>query len=292
MSAAKQMPAAWSVGRSAPSIRFQWEEITPERARTLLNDHNPQNRTIRKMWVSRLADAHRSGRFVETHQGIAIGPDLQVFDGQHRLSMVADSGVSAWMWVAYYLTRESADAARLVIDQGAKRAMGDAIEIVHQISNGRDRVATSRAAMRIDEGNVTPSEFAVCEHVLDYRAAYDAVRRSFSSARYPAHSAAAFVWAHDVAPDRIDALCARIDARAGLTRAEAMLSSLATERVPGGTADRLFHATKLLRGIELCLWADDADIPSRIGGVERVVIVARYNARRAVISGAARGGAR
>lgn len=79
------------------------ERIGPERARELLSHNYDNNRNVRRAYVSQLAEVMRQGRYMsENGQTIVVGDDDGVlYDGQHRLMAIDESGVTLKMIVAY-----------------------------------------------------------------------------------------------------------------------------------------------------------------------------------------------
>jgi len=75
-------------------------KITPEVASELLKG-NINNRKPNKDYVSSLASIMRKGDWRSTHQGICIGKDDRLIDGQQRLMAVIESGVTVLMDVTY-----------------------------------------------------------------------------------------------------------------------------------------------------------------------------------------------
>ena len=103
-------------------------EITPDLASEFLN-RNTGNRTIRKTAVSQYVDDLRRGNWKLTHQGVAISPSGRLLDGQHRLSAIVQSGVSAQMVVALDVPEDS----YLVMDRGKPRIISDALGLDRRI---------------------------------------------------------------------------------------------------------------------------------------------------------------
>ena len=61
--------------------------ITPNEASKYLAN-NPANRKINESVVRAMAEDMKAGRWMQTHQGIAISKTGRLLDGQHRLSAV------------------------------------------------------------------------------------------------------------------------------------------------------------------------------------------------------------
>lgn len=109
-------------------MRFGVETITPERARDLLSRDFEGNRNIRQSYVKQLKAAMEDGGFVSMNgQTIVVGDaDGVLYDGQHRLSAIAESGIQQQMLVVYV---DNAAEAFKTIDNGTKRKASDFIEL-------------------------------------------------------------------------------------------------------------------------------------------------------------------
>lgn len=96
--------------------------ILPPEAESILS-RMTGNRKRRKTYVDTLAADMREGRWVDTHEPIAMSVDGNLIDGQHRLAAVVLSGVGQWFWVAVYDTHQT--AIGLPIDCGVRRNTSD-----------------------------------------------------------------------------------------------------------------------------------------------------------------------
>ena len=102
-------------------------KISPEDAAALLETNYRGNRPIRKYWVHQLADMMRKGQFISQNgQTIVIGRDDGVlYDGQHRLYAIIESGMTFTFDIALI---DNAEAAYMTIDNGTKRKASDFVE--------------------------------------------------------------------------------------------------------------------------------------------------------------------
>ena len=96
--------------------------VTPMQAMEWLK-HNENNRRIRHAVVERYAAMMAAGEWPLTHQGIALGEDGCVLDGQHRLLALKKSGVTLPMSVTFNVPT----SAYPYFDMGVKRSMEDAV---------------------------------------------------------------------------------------------------------------------------------------------------------------------
>lgn len=103
----------------------------PPEAKAIL-DRMTGNRRRRQRHVDTMAADMREGRWVDTHEPIAMSVDGNLIDGQHRLAAVVASGVGQWFWVAVYDTHET--AIGLPIDCGARRSTADLLGLNPRIA--------------------------------------------------------------------------------------------------------------------------------------------------------------
>jgi len=94
--------------------------ITPDLAQKFLASNN-ENRPIKKWWVTALSGAMRRGEWKLSHQGIAIGQDGRLLDGQHRLLAVVSCGIPVLMSVTTGVDCDSF----ISMDVGVKRTVSD-----------------------------------------------------------------------------------------------------------------------------------------------------------------------
>lgn len=102
------------------SIYQKTELITPERASELLL-MNHANRTPSKSVIEKYARDMSAGKWELTHQGILLGKNNMVIDGQHRLMAVVKSGVTVSMMV--FVNPELTSALDVPVDVGHKRGL-------------------------------------------------------------------------------------------------------------------------------------------------------------------------
>lgn len=267
------------------SIRCEITFMTPEMAVKLLGNKENRNRSVRRAVVERLTAACKAGEFVLHHQCIAVGPTGIVYDGQHRLWSIVNSGVGQWVVVAHYKTDECARAAMLVVDRQARRSLGDSLEILGMCGDkGRDRVAVVNVILLIqfggskcNETSTSSTEQNVGRLVVEYAEAHDAIRAKLGNKLSAAH-AAPFVFARDIDPKAIDELALRLTRAEGLSATEAALHRLMSGNVfgGGGGTERLAFALKILRGIEACI---DGESITKMQEQDRAKLVARMSKR-------------
>lgn len=101
-------------------MKIEQKTITPEMA-AIYMEGNVLNRKIRGAHVDFLASEMANGRWLETHQGIAIANGGRLLDGQHRLAAIIKCGIPQKMMVATGVDEGSFG----VIDYGKSRTMSD-----------------------------------------------------------------------------------------------------------------------------------------------------------------------
>lgn len=125
--------------------------ITPSMAKSML-ENNKANRPISKSDVSRYARDMKSGNWVLTHQGILVGKDGALIDGQHRLMAVVTSGVALKFSVTY--DENVSTPLELPLDTGRKRSGHVSLGVpksLSAVSNVAFRLVTSKASPTLSE---------------------------------------------------------------------------------------------------------------------------------------------
>lgn len=103
----------------APAVTRSVMLVTPALAAEWLKS-NAGNRTVDKAAVDRLAAVIRAGRWRTTHQGIAIGADGALYDGQHRLHAIVAAGRSVTVVVTTGLTPDDLAAIDSNVGKGTR----------------------------------------------------------------------------------------------------------------------------------------------------------------------------
>jgi hypothetical protein len=117
--------------------------VSPLQAKDWL-DHNTRNRNLSLRAVSSLKDDILSGRWMTTHQGIAFYADGSLADGQHRLTAIAESGVTVSLQVTFGLPLDTI----LAIDQHRMRKTHDVIKLSQKADwIGKDEIAVLRCIL-------------------------------------------------------------------------------------------------------------------------------------------------
>lgn len=120
---------------------IQVEDITPTIAQQILDKNI--NRPCGLSTVIEYAKEMTAGRWLLTHQGIAISDEGVLLDGQHRLRAIVMSGVTVKMCVF----REVPRKAQVAMDVHRKRSTADSISLDTQVKISKQQVAIIRVAI-------------------------------------------------------------------------------------------------------------------------------------------------
>lgn len=163
--------------------------MTPTLAAVIL-DRNLAMRKLREARVTFWADEIRSGRWQETHQGIALDTDGALLDGQHRLSGIVRAGAAVPVLVSVGVPRETV----AVIDTGAVRSISDILAVAGVESSAPSIGAMVRLLVMFDRHETTERRrygndqlIAVAESVggEELAVAYATARRMRAGANIP-----------------------------------------------------------------------------------------------------------
>lgn len=135
----------------------EMKAITPALAELMLARNLGNNRAVRRSKVERFVRTLKDGRWQTTHQGLLFDKTGALIDGQHRLSAIIDSGISAVMWV-FFGAEPNAFA---LIDSGTPRTQHDILRIDGHI-NTVLLAAAANLLRRIEQGSPRSGT-----HVLD-----------------------------------------------------------------------------------------------------------------------------
>jgi Sigma-70, region 4 len=221
--------------------------ITPALALALL-ERNKNNRAISEVRVEQYARDMVRGQWHLNNQGIALGADGDLYDGQHRLWAVVYANVAVEMLVVRGLSAE----ARPTIDQGRARSVGDALRIVDGVANGA-RVAAYVRALRllVSKRRLTVSHADVCAATSEYAPtiAWFAEHGPKAQPYNRAAVVGALMYAHRVAPEPVATFLAGYVGGIGLPAGSPMLAfrNYLLERSRSAREDERTVALKTLR---------------------------------------------
>jgi len=104
-------------------MELQVVTMTPDWAHELIEKHNVNNRKVRRDVVQAYVHAIKSGQYKLTHQGVAIGTNGVLLDGQHRLLAIVESGIQ----VPIVMATECDPSIYDVLDTGCTRKSVDVL---------------------------------------------------------------------------------------------------------------------------------------------------------------------
>lgn len=143
-----RMPEVTPLGfTSASGAHYSVERVTPETAESWLA-RNTANRRLRRAAAEKFARDMVNGDWIEDGNGICFAEDGTLINGQHRLTAVAMSGISAWMLIVRNLPMAAQDA----MDDGAKRTAGDTFGF-HSIEAANTAAAITRRVLMWQNGS-------------------------------------------------------------------------------------------------------------------------------------------
>jgi hypothetical protein len=97
--------------------------LAPETGRRVMSFHNVNNRPIRPRKVKSLKEQHAAEKFVYNGETITFGTDGNVLNGQHRLTMLAESDTPIEVLLVFGVPVDVFAS----IDTGAPRSAGDVL---------------------------------------------------------------------------------------------------------------------------------------------------------------------
>lgn len=106
-------------------VTFERTVITPEQAMVILENHNPNNRTIARNTVEAYAREMRAGRWGLSNDAMAFDVDGNLLNGQHRLTACILADVPIPVAIMRNVPREDQDR----MDLGRPRHIADILHM-------------------------------------------------------------------------------------------------------------------------------------------------------------------
>lgn len=101
------------------SERVRYVDLTPELAKTLLDQSHPNQRPVSQSWVQQLSNAIRDGDFIASQQTLQIDENGKFFNGQHTCWAVLETNQT----VFHIKLEENCNANSFVVaDSGHNRS--------------------------------------------------------------------------------------------------------------------------------------------------------------------------
>ena len=243
--------------RKENTLQIKIETIGPAKAEKYLEqaeEAGVRNRSVSQARVEMFAAAMKNGEWRTTHQGIAFDENGKLIDGQHRLWAIVTSDQDIKMVV----TRGIPIADMPVVDRGRVRSLGDILHI-DGVEKGSRKAAIARilgAFLKgsgdndVRNGRLLDSEIRsivkTYEHDLSWFMTLES-RGPFASAPL----AACFVYAHSIAPSKVESLAESFLTGVGLNIGDPMHSM--RKHLIANTADsylrRFSMRMALMRGM-------------------------------------------
>jgi len=220
--------------------------MTPGLALALL-ELNVNNRHLHPDRVDMFAEDMRSGDWHANNQGIGIGRDKVLYDGQHRLWAVVKSGCTVPMLVSTGL----AEHARPTIDQGRPRTVGNALQMFDGQPQGASVAAWLRAIHTLETKRHAPLSHAVLRRAMfryEKSIGWFLLHGPKKSYRRSA-VIGALVYAHAAAPDQVEGFALRYMTGVNLVEGSPVLAlrNYVTEHASRGMDSSRAVALKTLR---------------------------------------------
>jgi hypothetical protein len=200
---------------------IQWP-VTPALAEALLAN-NPSNRAPSLDVVTQYARDLTQGNWPVSHQGIALGPELELGDGAHRCLAIVKSGVTATMLVTRYHERADYEIARRTWDSGRRRSKANVLELAGLVPKGQGKyTAALLEAVTYVDGRYPghPTNDDLVAMYQQFKPSIDAVAK-LNPHEFLAPTRAAFVIAHRKAALQIDDAIMFVANKAGVLHGSA-----------------------------------------------------------------------
>lgn len=164
-------------------------DVSPELAATWLS-RNPNNRNLRKGVVDSYARDMEAGRWRLNGETVKFSAAGNLYDGQHRLNAVVQSGTTVPMVVI----RGLGDDVMPTVDAGAKRSYSDALKLSGEENTSTLAAVARRAVMwergsKTNTGALRPTPLEMDDFIArnpEIRASADLASRLASRERLPA----------------------------------------------------------------------------------------------------------
>lgn len=154
--------------------------IGPDLATEMLAKNHPQNRVISGATLRKYIAQHEAGTFKYTPAPLIISGAGFLGDGQHRCSMVAQTGSPILADVVQMFNDDDFETARKVVDTGRTRTRGHVLEIAGMVDPGKgalangilSRIAYFHAGIDVSRANI--------DQVLTFRPWASAINKALA----------------------------------------------------------------------------------------------------------------
>lgn len=281
------------------TMMVSFEMWTPARAKEVLSGQEDVGGAVlqrrkRKGMISKYARDMKSGAWVTTHQAVALGPNGELIDGQHRLSAIVESGISQEMLTARYLTIEAATAALSATDIGGKRTVAEVLSISGVVDKERARLTVAvTIAVRVlldplSRPDATPQEVHAIFEMQ--RAHIEWAVTTFPRKGFAAPVMAAFAFARSFFQEKVEEFAATVVGGVAIPGTAShtwnRLSLAHALSTHGGSAERFEVMRRALRVIRAAI-TDEGDLPRVYDSPRETVEWFRAKRRRPMLAQAA-----
>lgn len=188
-------------------INIIWT-LTPSLGAELVATAEGRNRNSTESRIKLYKQDQGGGNWVTTHQGVAVGPDMDLVDGEHRCRTVMVTGVECDVQVSQYTSREHCEVARKNLDGQLNRTKAHVLEIDGLVERGKGKaVAATIDAMRHVDVRV-PKDLTKTQLEDVFKVRKKSIAAVLSKVNKDFHSGvrAGLVIAHMCAPEKIEQL--------------------------------------------------------------------------------------
>lgn len=237
-------------------------KVTPKLAKVWLAESG-LNRKLSFGHVLNLSVDMQNGLWkLNPNAAIIFGEDGKVYDGQHRLHAVVDSGVTVEMFVDRNVPME----VILTMDLNRNRTVSDIERMVIGDNHAAKKVAVAAVMVRIEWGKNMKIPRSLYTHIISALGPehVDAIC-SLSRVKINAPTMAALIYARPVNALVVDELAEKLSKREVLPGVESSILRAMAPRP--NTEPKLDIPMKVMRGIQVVLCGGKTDaLPfSRIG---------------------------
>lgn len=141
---------ASEIDRRRDRLAAGWYVITPDVARLILAHRNPVNRTMAPMKLHQLRHDMGAGKFVPNGESVIFSSEGNLLDGQHRLTISAETNTIILCCVAFGVAPE----AQETMDQGKIRGCGNKLTL-KGVPNGNNVAAVARMVIGYESSDGT-----------------------------------------------------------------------------------------------------------------------------------------
>ena len=246
-----------------PTVTGEWKLIGSTEAMAMLEaGRGILNRPVQDMRVKRLAADMRDGRWLCTAESIKFSADGQLFDGQHRLWAVIDSGIAVWFFVVRGITAEAMTA----VDTGKGRSLADFLRMwgvaSHFATAGvitkmwrwehrRTFVVASRALSDSPSGQQAQAYYEAHSEEIKY-SVLRTRRNGISSLGFSGISAAVHMILNRIDPTDCEDFFVKLESGAGLVKGDAIL--LLRSRMLDARGSQVKPSDALVAALQIKAW--------------------------------------